>query len=102
MNIFTEAIKNEEKKIIEELACYQDLANNVEMQDQKARQIEKILSAFADKINNPPFRLKKEIVRMLLNEVIVNPKDPDSKSRDVEINYCFSENIHITKLSLIG
>lgn len=97
-----EKIKNEEKTIIDELNYYNDLISNVEKQNQKVIEIEKLLSSFMDKIDNPDFKLKKEIVRLLLKEVIVYPKNLETKSRDVELNYCFNKDIILTKLSLTG
>ena len=97
-----EMIKNETDKITEDLKYYKDLANNVEKQNQKAIEIEKSLTVFTDKIDNPPFHLKKEIMRMLLKEVIVHPKNLETNSRDVEISYHFSKDKIITKLSLTG
>ena len=97
-----EKIKNEERIITEELEYYKDLATNVEKEHQKVLEIKKLSKSFIDKIDNPQFKLKKEIVRLLLIEVIVHPKNLETKTRDVEINYCFNKDIIITKLSLIG
>lgn len=96
-----EEIKKEDEKLTEEIKYYKDIAANKDFEKQKICEIERHLQMFLDKVDNPPFKLKKEIIRMLLKEVIVHPRDSETKSRDVEISYCFSKNIIITKLSLI-
>lgn len=95
-----EKIKNEECMLNSELNHYADLAKNNELKNQKFLEIEKYLLKYIHIIDNPPFSLRKEIVRMLLKEVIVHPKDTETKSRDVEINYYFNKDIITTKLSL--
>lgn len=100
INVEIEKIKNEQVKLNEEISYYNELLKNKELENQKIIEIEKILSKFANLIDNTPFKLKKDIVRLLLNEVIVYPKNLQTKSRDVEISYQFNKDI-ITKLSLI-
>ena len=97
--IEVEKIKNEENNILSELNYYEDMDKNIENEKSKAAEIEKILSLFIHKIKNPKPDIKGKIISMLVDKVIVYPKN-DKDNREVEIHYSFSKDFYINKLAL--
>ncbi len=73
------------------------------MEKRKVSGIDRILSLFVGKIENPDFKLKKEIINIMVNKVVVYPYKEGEDRRLVEIQYSFKkEGSVITKLSSTG
>ncbi len=98
-----EKIKNEELKLSEERKYYEELSKKEEFEKRKISEIEKVLTLFVDKIKNPDFKLKKEIINIMVDKVVVYPYKKGDDKRLVEIQYSFKKTGSvITKLSLTG
>jgi site-specific DNA recombinase len=95
-------LQNDIKKEIDNLEQQEQMQNKIisdnknkgkkiEQEKSKVSLIEKALVDMVDIIKNPKFTEKKEIVNILLDKIIVHPKN-DNSGRIVEIFYRFKEN----------
>jgi len=85
----------------EERSNYEELSKKEEFEKRKISEIERVLSLFISKIENPDSKLKKEIINILVDKVIVHLYKEGDDKRLVEIQYSFKKTGNvITKLSL--
>lgn len=103
INIEITKMKNEEKELLEKKKYYEDISRKKEFEKRKASEIERALALFTGIIKKPTFKLKKEIINILVDKIIVHPYDEKENKRLVEIYYNFNKKgVYINKLSLIG
>ncbi len=96
-------IKHEEEKLIEKKKYYDDISRKEEFEKKKVSEIDKAFVLFTGMINNPDFKLKKAIINILVDKVVVHPYDEKDNKRLVEIHYSFNKkDVYINKLSLTG
>jgi site-specific DNA recombinase len=95
-------LQNDIKKEIDNLEQQEQMQNKIisdnknkgkkiEQEKSKITLIENALTDMVGLIENPKFNEKKEIINILLDKIIVHPKDDNGK-RSVEISYRFKEN----------
>ena len=98
-----ESLKQNEEKLVAEKNYYEDIKKKEEFEKRKISEIEKITSIFVDKIDNADFNLKKKIINIILDKIVVYPFDEDENKRIVEVYYNFNKkDVYIKKLSPTG
>ena len=101
LRIRIKKIENEKEKLLEERKYNEELSKKDEFEKRKISEIERVLCLFNKKIENPDSKLKKEIINILVDKVIVHPYKEGDDKRLVEIQYSFKKTGNvITKLSL--
>ncbi len=96
-------IKHEEEKLIEKKKYYEDINRKEEFEKRKISEIDKAFALFTGMINNPDFKLKKAIINVLVDKIVVHQYDEKDNRRLVEIHYSFNKkDVYINKLSLTG
>ena len=97
-----EKMKSEGLNILEKRRHFEDLNKKDEFEKRKISEIKKVLDLFVDNIENPNFKLKKGIINIMVDKVVVYPYKEGDDKRLVEIQYSFKKTGSvITKLSLI-
>ncbi|MFC2145600.1 recombinase family protein, partial [Actinomycetota bacterium] len=84
-------LKLGEERQLKIISDYQNKDKQMEQEKCEISLVEVGLAKMIDKIKNPKFNEKKEIVNILLDKIVVHPKN-DSTKRCVEIFYRFKEN----------
>ncbi len=98
-----EQMKQKEEKLVKEKEHYEDIKKKEEFEKRKISEIEKVTSLFVDKIDNADLDLKKMIVSIMVDKIIVYPFNESEDARKVEIYYKFNKkDPYIKKLSSIG
>ena len=98
-----EKIKQEEEGLVKEKDYYEDIKKKEEFEKRKISEIEKVTSLFVDKIDNADFDLKKIIVNIMVDKIIVYPLNESEDMRNVEIYYNFNKkDSYIKKLTSTG
>lgn len=101
INVEIAKINKEESELLEKKEYYEEINRREEFEKKKVSEIEKVMTLFNDKIKNPDFKLKKGIIDILVDKIIVHPYDEKENKRLVEIYYSFNKKgVYINKLSL--
>ena len=100
IKIELEKIKNEGKRLKDEIKAYENLLSKEESEQDKLDEIELMLNKMTALIENPTPKQKKEIINILLDKVVVYVPDENTSKRKIDICYSFLKG-GITKLTSI-
>ena len=96
-----EKLKKDEKRLMDEKDHYEDIKKKEEFEKRKISEIEKVTNLFVDKIDNADFGLKKKVINIMIEKIVVYPFDKSKDKRIVEIYYNFNKkDVVIIKSSL--
>ena len=99
IEIEIEGLKKREEIQLKIIADHQDKDKQMKKEKHEISLIEQALIGMIDKIKNPEFKVKKQIINILLDKVIVYPSKSNKDERRVEIYYRFKENPSSTDIS---
>ena len=94
-------IKLEEEELLKKKQYYEDISQKEEFEKRKISEIDKAFALFTGKVSSADFKLKKAIINILVDKIVVHPYDEKEDKRSVEIRYSFNKNdVVIIKSSL--